>query len=314
MDRVDEKILVELIDNSRQTISQIAKQVQVSRDVAQYRLQQLVKKGIISDFITKINHMNLGYISALFFVSIKVEKEEEFIEFVSGLDFVSWAGTHMGFWSLGMAIYGKNVAEIEERFQSIFLKYKDYISNHQFYIYKTTEFYTSNYFGIQKQTENIDQKKYSEHKVDEYDKIILKELSMNSRKTCVEISQKIPISAVAIAKRISKLEKSGYIEGYTIALNVLKLNLYLFIFFMKNKNLEQRKKLFSYLQKHPKVSLLLDYVGDPFIEFGIFVKNPYETRAIIQEIKETFPDNELADFFLTQEDFLSYGAPRCVFE
>ncbi|MFH1511096.1 MAG: winged helix-turn-helix transcriptional regulator [Candidatus Woesearchaeota archaeon] len=312
MDKIDDKLLRILIADSRQPISQIAAKARVSRDVAQYRISQLKKSGIIRDFITLIDHEKLGFISALFFVSVRAEKEKEFIGYINSLDFVSWAGTHLGFWSLGMAIYGRNPQEVEERFQLIFQKYKDWIGNHQFAFYKTTEFYTEKYFGQQKVLSP--KVKLVEHKTDGQDKIILWSLSKKSRMTCVELAGLLHLTPVAVSRRIAQLEKSGYIKGYSIYINVLKLKLYLFIFFIQNNCLDQRKKLFSYLQLHPRVSLLLDYIGDPFIEFGIFVKDPYEARAVIQEIKEAFPDNRIIDFFLTQEDFISFGAPRCVFK
>ena len=90
--------------------------------------------------------------------------------------------------------------------------------------------------------------------------------------------------------------------------------MYQFIFFITNRKLDDRRKLYEFLEFHPKVPLLLDYVGDPFIEFGIFAQDPYEARASLQEIKEMFPDSQLVDFFMSQEDFISYGAPDCVFE
>lgn len=312
LDKIDRKLLFELSLNSRQPTTILARKLAVSREVVDYRIKRLVEKKIIRDFITNINYEKLGYISAFLLVSINAEKETEFIEYVNSLDYVSWAGTHLGFWSLGMAIYGKNISEVEERFQKIFLKYKNHITNHRFSIYKTTEFFTDKYFG--KHNSDMLKKKNLDYKINSYDKFILKTLAKSSRTTAVDLSKEISLSAVAIAKRIKKLEASGYIQGYSIYVNVLKLSVYLFIFFIQNKSLEQRKKLFSYLKKHPKVSLLLDYVGDPFIEFGLFVDDPYKARKILQEIKETFPDNELIDFFLTQEDFISYGVPKCVFE
>ncbi len=250
--------------------------------------------------------------STSFFVSIKAEAEKEFIAHINNLDFISWAGTHLGRWSMGMAIYGKDTDEVESRFQQLFSNFKEYITSHEFQFYKTTQFFTEKYFGEEKryQASKIDEA----HTPDRYDKRILKNLSKNSRISSLELSKKVPLTPVAISRRIRKLEKSRYIKGYSIYINVFRLNIYLFIFFIQNKRLEQRKKLFTYLQSHPKVSLLLDYIGDPFIEFGIFVKDPYEAREALQEIKETFPDNEIVDFFLTQEDFISFGAPDCVFE
>ncbi len=68
------------------------------------------------------------------------------------------------------------------------------------------------------------------------------------------------------------------------------------------------------MESHPKVSFLIDYLGDPFIEFGIFVDDPYRGRIIAEEIEEAFPDSRITDFFMVQEDFISTGVPDCVFE
>ncbi|MCK5449444.1 winged helix-turn-helix transcriptional regulator [Candidatus Pacearchaeota archaeon] len=311
MDKIDNKILVELVKNSRIPYTQLAKRCRVSREVLNYRIKNLKKKEIIHDFFTEIDAVKLGYVSALFFVRIKASREKEFIEYIKKSDFISWAGTHCGLWSLGMAIYGKNNTEIEERFQEIYIKFKEWIVDHRFEFYKTTKFYYEKYFNS---TPIKKHEKYKDYKIDPKDKFILKKLSKNSRITSIELSKKINISAPAIIKRIKNLEKSGYILKYSIFVNLSKLNKYQFVFFIQNKNLENRSKLYLYLESHPKVSFLLDYLGDPFIEFGIFVDNPYEVRGIEQEIEETFPENRIIDFFLVQEDFISTGVPPCIFD
>jgi hypothetical protein len=58
----------------------------------------------------------------------------------------------------------------------------------------------------------------------------------------------------------------------------------------------------------------VEYIGDPFLEFGIVVKDPYMLRPILQEIEESFPDNRIQDVFLIQNEFLSIGPPKCVFK
>ena len=189
MDKIDEKILSELISNSRQSLTQLAKKTRVSRDVVQYRINQMKKKGIIRDFITNIDYGKMGFTSALLFISIKADAEKEFIKDINSLDYISWAGTHLGLWSLGMAIYGKNTQEVEQRFQNILFKYQDKITKHQFEFYKTTQFFTEKYFGKKKET--VLEKPLEKHRLDAYDKIILQRLSKNSRITSVEISKTI---------------------------------------------------------------------------------------------------------------------------
>jgi len=68
------------------------------------------------------------------------------------------------------------------------------------------------------------------------------------------------------------------------------------------------------LAQHGNVSFIAEYVGDPFIEFGLFVKDPYELREKLQEIEEKFSDNRVIEISLFQKEFVSVGPPSCVFE
>lgn len=312
MDKLDENILVELLKNSRMPLSQLAKKCRVSREVITYRINNLKQKEIIKDFFTQINAEKLGFISTLFFVRINAKAEKEFIEYVKKLDFVSWAGTHLGVWSLGMAIYGKNNKEIEEKFQKIYSKFKEQITDHKIEFYKTKKFFYEKYFNknvnIQTKKENL-----KIYKIDSTDKKILFDISRNSRISSVELAGKLKMTATAVIKRIKNLEKYNYIQKYSIFVNASKLNKNQFVFFIKNKNLDQINKLYSYLESHQRVLFLIDYLGDPFIEFCIFAENSKEAKKISQEIEESFPENRIIDFFLGQDEFISNIVPKCVF-
>jgi len=190
-------------------------------------------------------------------------------------------------------------------------KYHNYIINHRFEFYKSNHFFYEKYFGGNTTLVKIMKTNYV---LDKEDKIILNLLSKNSRMSSVDISKEVSLSAVAIANRIRNLEKNQYILKYSIYIDVFKLELFQYYFFMKNNNLSDRKKLYQFLTAHKKVCSYLDYIGDPFIEFGIFVTNSYEIREIIQEIRQNFPQSEIIDFFMSQEDLLSYGLPKCVFD
>ena len=67
LDEKDRKILLELDKNSRQTDSEIAKKVRLSKQITNYRIQNLKKKKIISNFYTVVNAGNLGFNSYCFF-------------------------------------------------------------------------------------------------------------------------------------------------------------------------------------------------------------------------------------------------------
>ena len=61
--------------------------------------------------------------------------------------------------------------------------------------------------------------------MDHHDNKILQLLSANSRITGADISRKVNLSLPAVTERLRKLDRSGYIDKYTIKMNRQKLEL-----------------------------------------------------------------------------------------
>ena len=66
--------------------------------------------------------------------------------------------------------------------------------------------------------------------MDHLDNKILQLLSANSRITGADISRKVNLSLPAITERLRKLDRSGYIDKYTIKMNRQKLELNILAF------------------------------------------------------------------------------------
>ena len=62
-------------------------------------------------------------------------------------------------------------------------------------------------------------------KLDEVDIQILNSLQKNSNRTVKSLSEKLNLSTTPVFERIKKLEREGYIEGYSAILNPKKLGL-----------------------------------------------------------------------------------------
>lgn len=78
IDEKDRKILEELDNNSRQTDSQIAKKVGLSKQVVNYRISQMIKNKIILNFYTIINTGMFGMDSFYVFLNLEyINKEQE---------------------------------------------------------------------------------------------------------------------------------------------------------------------------------------------------------------------------------------------
>ncbi len=312
MDKTDTDLLRILMQNSRMPITRLAKKLKISREVATYRLNRLKNEKVILNFVAQINTEKLGFVGAAVFVNVKATQQKEFKEFLAKASFVSWVAELSGIWSFGFSIIGKTNEELDARFLYIYNRFKEAIIDHRFTLHRSSLFFYEKYFG--RQSTAIVVKKNKEYKVDTKDRIILQELSKNSRKDSVALSTKVSLSAPAVAHRIRQLEAGGYIAKYSLFIDVSKLGLFQYSIFITNKNIDEKKKLINYLQQHHHISFIAQYVGDPFIEFGLFVNDPYEIRENLQEIEEAFPDNRIMEISLFQKEFVSVGPPSCVFE
>lgn len=314
MDKIDTKLLLALMKNARMPVTALAKRLAISREVATYRLKKLKREGIILDFVTEIDIGKLGYTGAAVFVNVKTRRESEFKQFLSTCGFVSWVAELAGVWSFGLSLYGKTNEELDEKFLILYNKFKEDITDHRFTLHRRSLYFYEKYFGIVLPLESIAQKKFKKYTIDQKDKMILQELVKNARVDSITLSKIIPLTAPAIRQRIKQLEQTGFIKKYSIFVDLSKLHLFQYSIFIINKNIDGRAKLLTYLSQHPKVSFIAEYVGDPFMEFGLIVENPHNLRVILQEIEESFPDNRIIEVSLFQKEFVSVGPPSCVFE
>ena len=311
MDKIDSRLLGELIKNSRIAITTLAKRLKTSREVATYRLNKLKREGILLDYVTEIDTIKLGFLSAALFINIKANKEREFSEFIKKSNFASWSGEFSGVWRFGLDIYGKTNEEIHDNFQMIYHKFKDDIIDHRLTLYKNKLFFHEKY--LNEKTSSQLSGTFKKFKIDEKDKLILQKLSTNSRLDSVELSSIVNLTTPAVIQRIRNLEKRGLIKKYSAFIDVTKLGLFQYSVFITNKNIDDKNKLLGYLSAHSKVPFIAEYIGDPFLEFGVVVKDPYELRKVLQEIEESFPDNRIIEVFLIQKEFISIGPPASVF-
>ena len=312
MDKLDCALLALLIENSRQPTTALAKKLKVSREVVNYRINKLIKEGIILNFITEIDFEKMGFVSAAVFVNIKATTQKEFGEYLNKSPYVSWVAEQAGLWSFGFSIFGKTNLELNEKFNQMYSLFKGAIIDHRFVLHKVNTFFYEKFFGVFNVTEKA--KKYTTETIDAYDKSILKCLSKNSRISYFELSGLVNLGQATVCDRVKKLERAGYITRYSVFVDVSKLNIYQYSIFVINKNTDVKQKLIDYLALQKNISFIAEYIGDQFIEFGIFVDNPYKLKPILNEIEERFPDNRVMEISLFQKDLVSVGLPDCVFQ
>ncbi|PIU21440.1 MAG: transcriptional regulator [Candidatus Diapherotrites archaeon CG08_land_8_20_14_0_20_34_12] len=93
LDLKDRKILFELDRNSRKSYSEIAKKVGLSKQVVKFRIERMVERGIIEEFITTWNIGALGYTDYAILFKFKgatKDDENQIINYFKESNNVSW--------------------------------------------------------------------------------------------------------------------------------------------------------------------------------------------------------------------------------
>jgi len=244
LDKKDLKILSLLDWNCRMPITQIAKKIQLNKDVIRYRIKHLEKEKIITGYYSLIDISKLGYLTFrgyLSFIDVNSETEQKIIDY---LDIQFNAGiifTRDGKYNLGFISWEKSIYEFQQKLTGFKQKFGDYLDELNFTIF--TEF---NHYSLNEFNENFSKKiaiKENDLVLLKQDDLnILKELSNNAKISSVNLSIKLNISQTTIIHKIKELEKKKIILAYRAEIDFSKLgyeNYFLEIYTHNGKDIEK---------------------------------------------------------------------------
>ncbi len=122
------------------------------------------------------------------------------------------------------------------------------------------------------------------------DRKILYELDLDARQIDNEVAKKVGLSREAVRYRIQKLIDEGYINYFMTILNTMKLGFdwYRTFFKFQNVSLEKEKEIIDWLKE--RASWITKVEGKWDLNTGIFCKNVYEFRDIINEFLVEFSE------------------------
>ena len=298
LDVKDKKILDILSENSKIPITQLAKKVEISRDVANYKLKRLETLGIIEKFTLRVDFRKLGYNTYHVFLMIDESKgEEELLEKLKKMDEVLFIFEYSDKWDIEVVLLAKNVRELDKIVSKLQAEFKETIMEREELLeintYQSLVF--SYYFNkdLSRLKFSLNEgDNYGTSDVDSYDLKIIKLLSENSRSSTYDLAKKIPLSADAIGLRIKKMVQDRVIKKFTILANfsVLGCSWYTFCIKMRafDENTENRFRQF--IEHHPGIMRAAKTFGEYDVLMYIMVENTKEFHKLIKEIKSNFSD------------------------
>jgi Lrp/AsnC family transcriptional regulator, leucine-responsive regulatory protein len=291
----DRKILKELFSNARTPLSTIAKRVGLSKEVVNYRVKRLTKKGILIGFNTIIDVQKLGW--QIYFINIRLRNiddliEKEIINELVNHPNIAQVLKCMGSYDLILKVFVKDYVGVNKIMKEIETKFKTHISEYMFdlideelpiplpFLYEP--------FKIKEQT-NASKKDTTFFSLSQTDLQILKAVAHNARMPTTEIAKELNMSRELVRHHLKKIEKNKIIMNYRPSAwsgsKSLGYSWYLVMLKLNDTNEKTHKKLQYYITNHPHMTYYYKSIGQHDIQFEIRLKTSDELNQILMDIR-----------------------------
>lgn len=122
--------------------------------------------------------------------------------------------------------------------------------------------------------------------LDKIDVKIIQCLKQNARENASVIGSKVNMSVSAVIERIKKLESSGLIQQYTVALDSKKLGMDITVFMSVSMEHPKYNAAFSdFVRKHPQIIECHYIAGDYDFVLKVISETTLTLESLLNEIK-----------------------------
>jgi Lrp/AsnC family transcriptional regulator, leucine-responsive regulatory protein len=291
----DRRILSELDKNCRQSHSQIAKKVGLSKQLTSYRINNLVKNEVIGRFLTIFNFRRFGY--DVYYVLVELqnvnkEKEKAIMDFLGQQKPISWAIGLYGKWNIMFALLSRSMKDFNETMRKVLHKFDDVIKEWDLLVSTESKISPKNYL--------IDSKKLFEenpHLIsekifvpDKTDLKIMNSLYLNPQESIVQIVEDTKLPYDTIRSRMKKFSDEKLVLRFNLELNpkVVQYEFHLLFIEFNHKHLDKEKVLKEFLERHPNVTFINETIGKKQLMVDFHVKNQEHLYEIISKLKEKY--------------------------
>jgi DNA-binding Lrp family transcriptional regulator len=297
LDAIDRKILAELDKNARISYSELGKRIRVAKETVKYRITQLEKRGIITEYYTVFNLSKLGFVMYRPYFRLHnttPEIEKEIVDYLTSDKNVAILFTINGPYHIALAVWTHDLWDYEQVWLRFKKKFGQHISTHQLsQIAEYLEF-TRPYLSPSRETEKdvfTTVSKTEQEKLDAIDYKLLRFISNNARASLVDIARKLGISIVTVRQHMKKLIDKEVILGFRATMDLNKLGREYYKVDMWLSKFDRYEELGAFIKSLPNVAYTERTVVTSDMEFDLEVTGFEEFVQIMDSIKERFPED-----------------------
>ncbi|MEW5997106.1 MAG: AsnC family transcriptional regulator [Candidatus Micrarchaeota archaeon] len=296
LDKIDYKILAELDFDSRLPSSKIAKKLKLSRNIVDYRIKQLVEKGVIMAFNTFIDPAKFNLISWKVYVryqNMTPEKEKELLQYLEKHPKVWWIIRCAGAYDVMFCLLAETIHDFYQEMLGFNTLFGTYVAETELTSHIDPEFYTRGYLGKESV---IPSKPFlvkpTKMQFDELDIKLFDLLGRNCRMPITEMAKKLGSTPRIIKYKMDKWEKEEVLTWNRIILDASKLGreYYKTLVNFKDITREKEKKFIGFCRVHPDIINISRAAGPWDFEFECEVESYHKYNELMQGMRVAFPD------------------------
>lgn len=311
IDVKDQKILALLADESRLSIAQLAKKTGLGRDTVKYRIDRLVKEGILLGFIPIINLDAFGYPTYHVFMTINeinLDRKRELLRILKEHANTKSLMEYSDRWDLEWVLVAQNLQEFDQILTNITSQFSDVIVD------KLNIEIIKGYKSVHlphkfmkdlgvSGLEPIHPGKRIAYRPDRKDLDIIKLLAQDARMPLYKIARDTDLSIDTVRKRIKNLLDSDIIRKFTIIPNLSALDYIWHTMCINVKTFDHssESKFRTFVTDHAYISRAVKVFGDWDLMLYIAADSIKNFHIAVKEIQETFNN-----IIIHYETYLAY--------
>lgn len=247
----DVLILRKLLEDGRASSASISKEIDLGREIVNYRIKRLIKENLIVKFIPKVNEKAVNYQEYTILLKLNLDDEvskDSFIKNIIGNKYLVWTIKSQSGWDFIVRLYAQSVDEFKNKLEEILEMFSDVLAKY-YTIITSDELKESEKELLQREVfHEMPKNDFSVikegqmYQIDEKDREILHYLEDNARVQYKEIADKLEISSDTVKYRIDKMKSQGIIEGFEPVINFNKLGFMQYAAILRFTYLEKKEQ------------------------------------------------------------------------
>jgi Lrp/AsnC family leucine-responsive transcriptional regulator len=315
----DRKLLYYLSKNARESYTQIAKKVGLSKNAVSYKVESMKKQGVIKNFSSVINIGAIGADTFTIFMKFNkdIYEDKSIIDYFKEHESADWVVTLSGGWDIFAEFVFKDIRHMTEIIRKIITKFKEELSLYEVIfsnqIIKVEHLVPDFYKDLKLVEIEKSERKFENFKLDIVDRKLLNLLALDSSLNFIALSDKLNLTLDVVRYRLKKLVDSGIIIKFfpTIALDKLGYQEYLCKIKLRNFSNLEVDKIKLFLKNNPNIAYSFFDIASATFIFTCAFKISSQIDSLLRGLRANFLDIiESQNYLLIKEQVLFNLFPR----